>query len=45
VVHRRMPVIAQGDVTELQLRRHRSPHRQPYDGPQAGADRDRRSQP
>ena len=45
MVHRRMPVITQGDVTELQLGCHRSPHRQPYDGPQAGADRDRRSQP
>jgi hypothetical protein len=39
-----MPVIAQGDVTELQLGRHGSPRRQPYDGPQAGADHDRRSQ-
>jgi hypothetical protein len=45
MMHRRMAVIAQRDVAELQLNRHRSPHRQPYDGPQAGADRCRRAQP
>ena len=44
MMHRRMPVVAQRDVTELQLRAPCSPHRKPHHRPQAGADRERRTQ-
>src|SRR5690348_12276621 len=45
MMHRRMAVIAEGDVAKVDLRGHASPHRQPDHGPQAGADRSRGGKP
>ena len=45
MVHGGVAVVTERDVTELQLRSHRSPHRQPHDAPQPGADGHGRGKP
>ena len=45
VMHRRMPVIAERDVLEFDLRGHAHLIASQYDGPQGGADRGRRAEP
>ena len=48
-MHRRVAVIAERDVAEFCLEyclaRHGSPHRKPYDGPEADADGERGGKP